>query len=186
MKKRRENHVADHRNVKEDEFRQHGEEILNLRLEVAKRQGRLADFEDSVGRFLAHPMFFIALLALHVGWVAGNLPFVPWTPLDPYPFTFLATVASVEAPFIALLILMHQHRQARINELRDEVSLQIDLHVERKASLTLRMLEDLYRNLGYEPDHDGLQRLKRDLDPKGLVEGVRNELNEAEGEEDVM
>ncbi len=166
-----------------DDVGQHSEEILNVRLETAKRQGRLADVVDSVGRILADPVFFTLFLGAHVGWVVCNLPFMPWSPWDPYPFMLLATIASVEAPFIALLVLMHQHRQERINELRDEVMLQIDLHVERKASMTLRMLDELYRKLGHEPNHDGLDRLKHDLDPRQLMEDIRDELEKAEGEE---
>lgn len=168
------------------ELGQHSEEILNVRLEVAKRQGRLADLTDTVGRTLANPTFFLLFLGAHLGWVLCNLPITPWDPWDPYPFMFLATVASVEAPFIALLVLMHQHRQERIDELRDEVMLQIDLHVERKASMSLRLLEDLYHRLGYEPDQEGLDTLKRDLDPRKLMEEIREELGRAEGEDDSL
>ena len=181
-----ESDVPKNRENDKRELGQHGEEILNVRLDVVKRQGRLADFEDKVGRFLANPIFFIGFLGLHAGWVVVNLPFMPWSPWDPYPFTFLATVASVEAPFIALLVLMHQHRQDRVNELRDELSLQINLNVERKSSLTLRMLDDLYRHLGHEPNYDGLDRLKHDLDPQQLMNDVREELDSAEGEEDAL
>ena len=56
--------------------------------------------------------------------VVLNLPVFPWfRPWDPYPFILLATFASAEAAFIALLVLMYQRRNARISELREEVSL---------------------------------------------------------------
>ena len=167
-----------------DYLGQRAGEILNVRLEVAKRQGPLGDFVDAVARILAGPLFFTVLLGSHIAWVILNLPWMPWQPWDPYPFVFLATVASAEAPFIALLILMYQHRQERINELRDELALQINLHIERKASLSLRMLEDLYREMGRTHDHEGLDRLKQDLDVRELMEQIREELDEAEGEED--
>ena len=176
--------VPDDTNQDQDFLGQRAGEILNVRLEVAKRQGRLGDFVDMVGRTLAGPVFFTAFLGIHVAWVILNLPWMPWEPWDPYPFVFLATVASAEAPFIALLILMHQHRQERINELRDELALQINLHIERKASMSLRMLEDLYREMGRTPNLKGLDRLKEDLDARELMEQIREELEEAEGEAD--
>ena len=176
--------MPDDNNQDQDYLGQRAGEILNVRLEVARRQGPLADFIDLVARTLSGPGFFTAFLGAHLAWVIVNLPWMPWEPWDPYPFVFLATVASAEAPFIALLILMHQHRQERINELRDELALQINLHIERKTSMTLRMLEDLYREMGRTPDHEGIDRLKHDLDPRELMEQIREELDQAEGEED--
>lgn len=159
------------------------EDILNVRLEIASHQSRMADLIDGIGRVLAHPIFFVGLFASHVLWVGVNLPTVPWAPWDPYPFTFLATVASVEAPFIALLILVYQRRDRRIAELREEIDLQVTLHVERKTAMALRMLEELEKKVGIETDHDALDRLKKDLDPEHLMQDIRERLKEAEGDE---
>lgn len=165
---------------------EHAEDILNVRVEMAKRQSRLADFADAVGRVLVNPKFFIIFIVFHIAWIAFNLPFVPWRPWDPYPFTLMATIASVEAPIIALLVLIHQDRQERVNEIRDELSLQIDLHIERKASMTLRLLDDLYGKMGYEIEEEHLEHLKEDLDPEELLEEMRAELKQAEGESDAL
>ena len=162
-------------------------EILNIRSEMMRRRGRMAAAVDWCGKKLAHPPFFIALLVSHVLWIMLNIrafPFIdPW---DPYPFVCLATIASVEAPFISLLILMQQHRSSRIAELREEIDTQVSLHIEREVTLTLRMLNEVHQKLGVESktDPDTVRQMQEELDPRKLMEKVRQELDEAEGERD--
>lgn len=159
------------------------EDILNVRVEVARQQSRMADVVDAIGRVLANPVFISTLAGAHVLWVAVNLPFVPWEPWDPYPFMFLATVASVEAPFIAVLVLMHQRHDRRIAELREEVALQVILHVERKAAMALRLLDRLGDGIDVGEERENLDHLQQDLDPERLMEQIRRRLVEAEGDE---
>lgn len=159
------------------------EEILNVRGEVVKRRSRLATLVEQIGHALAHPAFFLTLLVGHLAWLLLNLPIYPgFTPWDPYPFTFLATIASIEAPFIALLVLMHQQRDQRVSELREETHLQVSLHLEREMTATLRLLEQLRREDEHKPQELTLpEHMKEELDPHRLMEEVRHDLQRAEG-----
>ena len=160
------------------------EEILNVRKEVAERRSRLSAWIEDVGHVLSHPAFFLALLASHLLWIALNLPIYPWwEPWDPYPFTFLATIASVEAPFIALLILMHQQRNQHVSELREETHLQVSLHMEREVSWVLHLLAERRREGGTgEQDAELLERLQEELDARRLMEEVRSDLHRTQGD----
>ncbi len=153
-----------------------------MREEMTRRRSWLAAGIDRAGNLLAHPVFFTVLLAAHLGWVAANLGWIPGVPAwDPYPFMLLATIASAEAPFIALLILMRQHRDQRIDELREEVTLQVDLHVEREATKALRMLAAIHEKLGIETEAgEDLDRMTEELDPRLLLEDLEERLEEAE------
>jgi uncharacterized membrane protein len=128
------------------------EEILNVREVVSRRRSRLARLIERSGATISSPALFVSLLAAHALWIVVNLPVVPWEPWDPYPFMFLATVASAEAPFLALLILMHQQRQEHVDELRGELSLQVSLQVERETTTILRMLDRIQARLDVIPD----------------------------------
>lgn len=88
----------------------------------------------------------------------------------------------MEAPFIALLVLMRQHRDQRIDELREEVALQVDLHVEREATRILRMLARIQDRLEIETDAEDpyLDRMMEELDPRHLLRDVEERLEEAE------
>lgn len=171
-------------------------EVLNVRQRMEERHGPGRTAIVQVGRVLSRPTFFFVLLALHLAWVLANLPalagWLPWLPWDPPPFVLLATIASVEAPFIALLVLMRQEHDRRIAELRDETALQVDFHSEREATAQLRLLVAIAQRLGIErfdelarregePPLD-LDALQRTLDPERLVEETREQIEES-GEE---
>lgn len=160
------------------------EEILNVRSEAMAQKTRLLSVIDKIGLVLSKPVFFLILLWLHVIWIILNLSIYPWwDPWDPYPFVFLATFASAEAPFISILILMHQQRNTRIDELRGEIQLQVSLHVERQTSMTLRMLREIQNGLKMATDQDKelLDRMEAFLDPRELMDSVRNQMTAVEG-----
>lgn len=155
----------------------------NVRAEVEARRSPLGRAAHGVGTVLAKPGFFAALAALHVGWIALNLDVVPYPPWDPYPFPLLAMIASVEAPFISLLILMRQRQDMRIEELREEVDLQVALHTSRQTTELLRVLIAVGARLEV-PEEERTDRLARDIDPTTLIDIVRRRLDEVEGTDD--
>jgi uncharacterized membrane protein len=177
--------MAEQRELHWDHVRKNAHEILNVRSEITKQQSKSAALVEEVGRALAHPMFFVGLLSAHVVWVTLNLPIFLWKPWDPYPFVFLATFASAEAPFIALLILMYQRRSSRIAELREELDLQVSLHLERQMTVMLRLLAEVQGRLDIASREDPalLDRLQTELDPKQLMQSLRRDLQRDEDEE---
>jgi uncharacterized membrane protein len=159
-----------------------GEQLLSVRAEVMRKRSRTSQFADTMGHVLSHPVFFLSLLGTHLVWVALNLPICPWEPWDPYPFVFLATFASVEAPFFALLVLMHQRREARIDELREELDLQVSLFLEREVTVILRMLKQVHAELGIATAEPAgtLEHLEKELHPDRLLRHLRRRLAETE------
>lgn len=156
------------------------QQIVSVREEMVEQRGPVGAAIDWIGRVLSGPVFFTLFLLAHLAWVVANVGWVPGVePWDPYPFMFLATIASGEAPFVALLILMRQQRDRRVNELRDEVSLQVALHVERENTVTLRVLQKIAERLDLELGGDEVEELAGDLDPEALMSTVRERLDEA-------
>lgn len=164
-------------------IRKSAQEILNVRHEVRRRESPGAVLVDRIGRGLGRPGFFFTMLVTHVGWVVLNLPVFPWQPWDPYPFVLLATITSAEAPLLALVVLMHQQREHRIGELREETSLQVALHVEREATMILRLLRELQEHAGAQSAQDPalLDRMKEFMDPRVLMGALEQGLDRDEG-----
>lgn len=163
-------------------------EALNVREEVSKHRGRIARAIEATSKGLSHPATLFGLVGLHAAWIVLNSGLVPGVVVwDPYPFTFLATVASVEAPFLTILVLMGQHRESRINELRDEVTLQVAFQSEKKASAALRLLLQQAKGRGLEQDElDHMSPLEHALDADELLASVQQHLEQAEGKEPGM
>ena len=91
----------------------------------------------SSGFVAAHIIFFTVWITLNVGMVASVPVF------DPYPFSFLTLVVSLEAIFLSIFVLMSQNRAARLADRRAHLDLQVDLLAERELTAMLHMLRAL-------------------------------------------
>lgn len=84
-----------------------------------------------VGNFL----FFVIWIGANTGHIQGIPAF------DPYPFTFLTMVVSLEAIFLSIIVLMSQSRQSYISTLREELDMQVNLIAEREISKALQLIK---------------------------------------------
>lgn len=95
-------------------------------------------------------------------WIAINLGFVPGIePFDPFPFGLLTMIVSLEAIMLATFVLISQNRTEKIDDLRQETDLQIDITTEREVTKVLELLIKLLEKNGV--DLSGDQHLKKML-----------------------
>ncbi len=142
---------------------------------------------DTIGNYVSHPIFFIIFFLLHLLWIYLNIPAIsPITPWDPYPFTLLATVASVEGPLLSVIILLRQRRDNRISELRQELILQLNLHIGSQTAHSCRMLDRLREHMNINPllSSREFEEMAAQLDEESLLEWLRRQLQETEGSEE--
>jgi uncharacterized membrane protein len=127
---------------------------------------------DRVSRFGGSPTF----LWLHVAWFGAWLAFnsLPsFKHFDPFPFTFLTLVVSLEAIFLATFILISQNHASRISDRRNQLDLQINLLTEQENTKMLHLLNGIARKLGVESaDEASLQALEQATRPDRLVEQI--------------
>src|SRR5687767_7495330 len=72
-------------------------------------------FTDTVARFTGSFAFFILNCVWYALWVAVNTGRMPGVkPFDPYPFTFLTLMVSLEAIFLSIFVLSSQNRMGRM------------------------------------------------------------------------
>ena len=91
----------------------------------------------------------------HVGWFGGwfliNSGLISAIePFDPYPFSFLTLVVSLEAIFLSVFVLMSQNRLTRQSEKRAHLDLQVDMLAEQELTAILRMVQGLCEKHGVE------------------------------------
>src|SRR2546430_2520324 len=81
---------------------------------------------DLVARTVGSWPFIIVQSVLLVGWITLNLIgwFYRW---DPYPFILLNLALSFQAAYASPIIMMSQNRQAKLDERRNKLDLQINL-----------------------------------------------------------
>jgi uncharacterized membrane protein len=89
-----------------------------------------------------HVVFFALWIAINYGLIPGLEPF------DPFPFSFLTLVVSLEAILLTVFVLMSQNRMTVQADKRANLDLQIDLLAEQELTAILQMVQALCRKQG--------------------------------------
>ena len=136
---------------------------------------------EQISDWIAYTAGSGPVLALHLVWFglwvslnAGVLRRV--RPFDPFPFPFLTMTVSLEAIFLALIVLASQNRLSRQTDKRSHLDLQIDLLAEREMTAVLQLLQDIASHLRVETSVTPEQL--RDLMKKTDLKRLTNRMEE--------
>jgi len=125
----------------------------------------------SVTFLAANAIWFVVWISINTGLVPGVEPF------DPFPFGLLTMVVSLEAIFLAIVVLISQNREARIGELREEIELQISTIAETELTKLINLTVKLMENQGID--------VRKDPELKKMLHPVNNAAIERELEKEL-
>jgi uncharacterized membrane protein len=103
--------------------------------------GTVTRLAGSGPAILFHALWFVVWILLNVG-VFGARPF------DPFPFSLLTMIVSLEVIFLTLFVLLNQNHMTTQARKRAHLEFQVTLLAEREMTLVLRMLKELSEQLG--------------------------------------
>jgi uncharacterized membrane protein len=159
------------------------EKIIRVENEALRPSSRSGAITDAIGGFIGTISFVILQILIFAGWGivnAGIFSQIP--PFDPFPYSLLSSITSLEAVLIAAFVLMKQNRMSVIADRRDHLDLQVNLLTERQATQIIQMLDRLSTHLGVEQHHDEDSReLARHVAVEHLVEEVHSRLPDVAG-----
>ena len=151
------------------------------RLEESARSSRsVAAWVSDTIIALAGSEWSVTLHALWFAlWLAVNTGLSPLKPFDPFPFSLLTSIVSLEAIFLTLLVLASQNRLTREADKRAHLDLQVNLLAEQEMTLVLRMLRELCDrfDLTATTQSDAFRALVKQLDVGSLAERVETTLS---------
>ncbi|MEK7602172.1 MAG: DUF1003 domain-containing protein [Patescibacteria group bacterium] len=132
---------------------------------------------DKIADLLTESFGTVAFLVINAfffgGWILWNTGNIPGlTPIDPFPFGLLTMVVSLEAIFLAIIVLISQNREARIAELREEVELYINTYAENEITKAIYLMTLILKK-------DGID-ISKDEDLKEMLENIDSEVIEQE------
>lgn len=88
-------------------------------------------------------------------WIIINIGLVPGiTPFDPFPFGLLTMIVSLEAIMLAIFVLISQNREAKLEDIREEIDLQVDVITEEEVTKVLQILKLLLEKNGIDLSSD--------------------------------
>jgi len=128
---------------------------------------------ETVGGFMGRPSYLATVLAFVALWLLANglCKLLGFQSLDPPPFFWLQGVVSLGALLTTTVVLITQNREAKLEEQRLELELQVNLLTEQKTTKLIHLLEELRRDLPMVKDrHDPeAAALQKPTDPKELL-----------------
>jgi uncharacterized membrane protein len=104
----------------------------------------------AITRWAASAVALVAHAVWFVMWIILNSRLSPIEPFDPFPYSLLTMVVSLEAIFLTLFVLITQNRMSQEADKRAELDLQINLLAEKESTMVLRILHDISTHLGVE------------------------------------
>ena len=149
------------------------------KLEEAAREQRTSGdrIADVIAKFCGS-MTFVWVHVIWFGmWIGYNvLPGVKH--IDPFPFTFLTLVVSLEAIFLSTFILISQNHDTQISERRNHLDLQINLLTEQENTTMITMLRAIADKVGVDLSHDPrVEVMSEETQPDKLVEQIEEHEN---------
>jgi uncharacterized membrane protein len=135
----------------------------------------LTRLAGTTGFLLGHAVWFAV-------WILWNLGLLGTRPFDPFPFGLLTMVVSLEAIFLSIFVLMTQSRESRIAELREEITLEVDVRVEQEVTKILQLVAGLYGRLGFEVSREDteLQEMLQPLDQDEIERELSEQIEKEE------
>src|SRR5579859_4913472 len=119
--------------------------VADLERQAIHQRTRLERFTDRITDFAGHPAF----IAGHAIWFATWI-FLNRGPhaVDPFPYSLLNVVVSLEAIFLTSFVLMTQNRMNRHADRRAHLDLQVNLLAEQELTAILQMVYALCAKAG--------------------------------------
>jgi uncharacterized membrane protein len=157
-----------------DQLTQRNIEAVRELEEAAKEERKASDrVAEAIANFCGS-MTFVWVHVVWFGiWILINV--IPRLPhIDPFPFTFLTLVVSLEAIFLSTFILISQNHDTKISERRNHLDLQINLLSEQENTQMLMMLRAIAEKVGANLSRDDQVRaMSEETKPQQLVKQIK-------------
>jgi uncharacterized membrane protein len=167
-------HLNNHRNRRtvEELTEQNIEKVAKL--EQAAREQRTST--DRIAERIAIFCGSMSFVWVHVVWFGGwiLLNTIPGLGhVDPFPFTFLTLIVSLEAIFLSTFILISQNLETRLIERRSHLDLQLNMLSEQENTKMITILLAIAEKVGADlSDDPHLEALSEETLPEKLVEQI--------------
>lgn len=128
---------------------------------------------ELIAAFCGSMVFVYVHIIWFGGWIVVNSIFTSYS-FDPFPYTFLTLVVSLEAIFLSTFILISQNHETRLTERRNHLDLQINMLAEQESTKTLELLQLVAKKIGVDCEDNETQALLEQVDPQKLVKQIVN------------
>jgi uncharacterized membrane protein len=157
----------------EEVTRRNVERILALEAADQEKATTADRVAKAVTSFSGSMKFVWINALLMASWIVFNLALSEPRGFDPFPFSLLTLILSIEAIFLGIFVLISQNRAARVSEKRSQLDLQLNLLSEQENTKMLTMLELISQAVGAEISEGPEEKaLAQATQPEALSEQI--------------
>jgi uncharacterized membrane protein len=152
------------------------ESILNLERADHEELSPLHRVSHRVGWFVGTIYFVLFQCLATLTWVMLNAgPFHVARPFDPYPFSLLSVVLSMEAVLLTSFVLIRQSTIDLQSERRNHLDLQINILAEEKVTTMLNLLRGVAEKLHVDlSDHRHSEEQAEETPVESIAKNLRS------------
>ncbi len=152
------------------------EAVTRRRSAVAAGASRGERMAIGIGRRIGRMTFAYANLGFYAAYVVASRGWVLGIARFDHDFYLLGTIASVEAIFLSILILITQNNAAAADDRRDDLNLHISLLAEHELTQLIKLNLAIARRLGIDDaDHPGIADSVNDVVPEDVLDRIEGE-----------
>ena len=119
--------------------------VAELERQAIHQRTRIQSFTDRITAFAGSPAFICGHAIVFAFWIGFN--YRPGA-IDPFPYSLLNVLVSLEAIFLSGFVLMTQNRMTQQADRRAHLDLQVNLLAEQELTAILQMLYALCQKAG--------------------------------------
>ncbi len=143
----------------------------NARRTIAEKLADwITNYFGSISFLILNAFFFVGWIMINTGKIHGIPAF------DPFPFNLLTTFVSLEAIVLAIFVLISQNRATKVEDIREEVDLQINIIAEKEITKLMKMTALLLKKTGIDVAEDQeLQKMLKATSAEELQKRLEKE-----------
>ena len=138
-----------------ERVRRHKRAINSFKAKADSRRNLSEKFADWMTDCFGTVTFLSLNAIWFVIWITINTGLIPGLEaFDPFPFGLLTMIVSLEAIFLAIIVLISQNRAAKVAEFREEIDLYINTVAEEEITKMIKLQAILLEKNGINVNDD--------------------------------
>ena len=151
--------------------------IRSFEAEALKKRPFFIKIADFLTSRFGTVSFLLGNTILYGGWIYLNSGQVPWfSPIDPFPYSFLNSFVSLEALALTITVLISQNRENQIDRLRQELQLQVNLYSEKETTKILQLVKKLAEVKGIKVEDSEIEEMLKEIDASYIERKLEEQL----------
>ena len=163
---------------REEDVLSHKKIFHSIKAKADAKRTNMERMADWMTSSFGSNTFLWANVFLFIFWLLINNNKIPGIGVfDPFPFNLLTNIVSLEAIILAIFVLISQNRTSKIDDLREETHLQLNLISEREITKIIKMMALLLEKQGIDLSQDPeLRKMIRPVSEEEIQKRLEREI----------